>query len=1362
MGDCPTFPTVGTIFSDVTFNGLVDILGFRYNLVYFAVADKTSIRQLNTDGTVTIIAGDPVQSGDTDGTGTAARFTNIQKFIYASRSSTFYILDKINSTDYKVRAVTYPDGVVSTFFSFSNTNISGIGYLDSPGYGLLYSTNSVVRRYSDDPILSRPLWDAGAYISSMQMLSSNIVALTSSYFVVFDMNSYTTKKQVFIGYGFRSFSIKQALSSWMTSNIYLASYDNSIYTLDQSNTVKVYASGFSNLKSLWLLTLLGYNKIGVIDGNTIKIVSCTSCAVNTYSRTTSYFILGTNCTACPANSTSPGGLSNTCTCTANFAQSGIGSTLSCFACLSDNSGAIAGAPSCTCNDAYFESSRASSNVVTCTYCSTPIFGQQYATSVCSGTNNTGISNATICSAGQYLPNYKQGGWNTLGSPGTCTNCSVPTPGSNAYVTRICSTLYNSVIKYRPNCPSANYAVGFTQGTYDTLGTTGTCTPCPTNSTTPSGVFESCTCLAGYGQAGTGSGLTCTQCSPNQYAVAGGTCTACQANSTSVAGSATCTCNAGYGQAGTGSGLTCTVCQLGSTYNPIPGGTCTNCTEPTGSQYVTAVCAPVVNTQFGTMTSCPASQYTQGFQAGSSSSLGSTGTCTNCTSPGTGQYMIAPCTSISDTQIGNITCPFGQYAVPSSTSFTCRPCTQPNGYNQYVTAVCGPMTDTQLGMKTDCSSNPNFDEIFNYFSGSSSVLGDPGTCMPGINVCPAGKHCPQGVIDAAVNCPEGYYCPQGSTKPLPCPAGAYCATGRAVPAICPAGSYCPALANTPIPCTEGNYCPSGSSYQIPCTSNLYSSAGASSCTCTSPPNGTASGTDAVCTVTCNPSFTEFRGRCYASMRPAISSGTKFVCPPCYTLSGPLCIFHADCQNACPPGYIVSDNRVCTPCPRGTYALNNICYPNDPGYFSVLGLEMPCPPGTYSLVGDQQCTPCPRGTYSSVFGATSLGACLSCPAGTFANVIGTSVCTICSLGTYSTQIGASSNTTCQPCSTPCSLNQMPTTVCTSTQNAQGPCTVCPPGYMCDGRTQTACPVGTAGTACSGCGTTGYTSTPGSVSCTPCPAGSYLTRQTLAGNYTACMECPLGTYSVTPNSTSCTFCPPGTYSNVNALSGEILRVSEIDISAGGEAISNQPVQSTNWTVTADIFISSAHPTNRILIQNLPNNVYVSGTTTPWAMPNSLCVEQWTDQNIKVTKCSANTAPLNTSFNFTYSISDSIRLYMNGIPEGTATVPLGNVFTWTPDWWFGDADYSSAGSLRLKNAYYYDSELTPSDITTHVSTVSRTSCQVCPAHTYNPYRGSVGLGDCTPCPANTQFYGTNGISRGVCTACPLGQYSTPGTACN
>ena len=129
-----------------------------------------------------------------------------------------------------------------------------------------------------------------------------------------------------------------------------------------------------------------------------------------------------------------------------------------------------------------------------------------------------------------------------------------------------------------------------------------------------------------------------------------------------------------------SGNACVPCPSGTYKNNTGTGACTPCTNSSTGRYVSAACTSTTDTQFAPFTTCSGGQYLSGSSSGSSSTLGSAGTCTNCTT-----------------------------IVPTG---------------QYTKSVCSGTSDTQFAPFTTCSSGT---WLLEAKAGSSTILGNPGRC-----------------------------------------------------------------------------------------------------------------------------------------------------------------------------------------------------------------------------------------------------------------------------------------------------------------------------------------------------------------------------------------------------------------------------------------------------------------------------------------------------------------------------------------------------------------------------------------------------------------------------------------------------------
>jgi len=420
-------------------------------------------------------------------------------------------------------------------------------------------------------------------------------------------------------------------------------------------------------------------------------------------------------------------------------------------------------------------------------CSVPGTGQ-YTTSICTATTDTVI--ATVPQDGNYYPNLSKGNAYQLGSLGIAVPCSVPVPGTRQYTTSICTSTTNTVIADKVLAPATGYYYsGFSHGDAYTLGNLGTVASC---STAPYGKYTTSICTSttntvfstppyqdGYyyqyisaGNATTlgslGLRYRCSVPGTNQY-----TQSICTSTTNTViynmpnapgyyypgysrgdeytlgnrgAGGIMCT------QPGTGQ-YTTSICTLASDtvfstppyqdgyYYPYMSrgtsatlgslGTAVSCSVPGNNQYTASICTGTTNTVIFTLN--PATgYYYSGYSQGTAYTLGTKGTGTTCTQPGTGQYTTSTCTLTSDTVVATPPYQNGKYypymsAGNSSTLGslgTAVSCSVP-GNNQYTASICTGTTNT--GISTLTLANGNY--YSGYFKGDAYTLGTTGTRTP---------------------------------------------------------------------------------------------------------------------------------------------------------------------------------------------------------------------------------------------------------------------------------------------------------------------------------------------------------------------------------------------------------------------------------------------------------------------------------------------------------------------------------------------------------------------------------------------------------------------------------------------------------
>jgi len=390
---------------------------------------------------------------------------------------------------------------------------------------------------------------------------------------------------------------------------------------------------------------------------------CTQCPSGKQSRNNQcvdadagyYASLGVEIACPPGTYSAPG--STACTrCPAGTASATIGAS-SCSPCSIGTYSASLGATSCTpCAQGTYSTSTGRTTACS-TQCRTSCPGGQYVTAACSA-------------------------WADVG----CSQCSAPS--ASQYVTAVCSGSTNTQFATFPSCNVGYYATARSSGAYNTLGSGGLCSQC----STPSGSSQYVTAVCSP-TADTQFGNKMT-CAANQYMT-------------------------GYNA---------------GTYNSVgSSGGCNTCSNPSGTQYVTAVCSPTADTQFGNKTTCAANQYTSGYSAGAYNAVGTAGSCSMCSSPSAGsQYVSVVCSPTADTQFGNkMTCAANQYMTGYNagtynsvgSSGGCNTCSNPSG-SQYVIGLCSPTADTQFGPAPSCQKRTS---RIGYVPGSYNSYGTPGYC-----------------------------------------------------------------------------------------------------------------------------------------------------------------------------------------------------------------------------------------------------------------------------------------------------------------------------------------------------------------------------------------------------------------------------------------------------------------------------------------------------------------------------------------------------------------------------------------------------------------------------------------------------------
>ncbi|XP_037124116.1 zonadhesin [Syngnathus acus] len=398
-----------------------------------------------------------------------------------------------------------------------------------------------------------------------------------------------------------------------------------------------------------------------------------------------------------------------------------------------------------------------------------------------------------------------------------------------------------------------------------------------------------------------------------------------------------------------------------------------------------------------------------------------------------------------------------------------------------------------------------------------------SCPPGF-FCSAGTLVPQpclkgtfseqsGLMDQSQcrNCSPGFYCSETGLSAVsgPCLAGFYCLEGSQTAApmssvsggVCPAGHYCAEGSNVPSPCPTGSFRnETGGKFKDdcqPCLPGFYQ--------------------DLSGQIECRRCPSGFH--CEA-LRLSSTRGTSS------GLSSPLpCPAGFFCPRESPDGRPV-------PCPKGTYGPSQgLTSEGDcwSGFYCGWGSskadQTRCPAGFFCPRGTSAPVPCPAGTFSSITGNSHLSNCTECTAGYYCDVEGTVKPTLCLAGYYcppgmtegtglpcptgtvQNQLGASSIDACLPC---------PAGLFCSQPGLSHPTGLCEAGYYCPtGSTSKNSSEYQSHSARSHLCLSGYYCPAGTKNPIPCPAGTLSISRGLK-TVKDCPPCPPGHFCDRPAST------------------------------------------------------------------------------------------------------------------------------------------------------------------------------------------------------------------------------------------------------
>ena len=593
------------------------------------------------------------------------------------------------------------------------------------------------------------------------------------------------------------------------------------------------------------------------------------------------------------------------------------------------------------------------------------------------------------------------------------------------------------------------------GTFSANAGSGGCTSCSIGTFSASAGSSGCTsCSSGstYADAtGRSNCLICSTCSSGTYLSSGCTtsantiCTACPTIANCGVIS-TCT---------TAANSQCTICSSG--YYLINTNSCQSCSTCTsGTYYETGACTSSTNRQCSTcINTCPVGQMLAGNCAGTSN--------TYCVVCPTGYYKTtadnSPCIACiktcgagyalnplcsASTNSICVSCPSGSYKTTTDNSLICLTCT----------SVCS--AGYQLNQACTATVNPR---CIICPTGFYKASADGSACLACTSVCNAGYQ---------LNQPCS---PTANPLCIPCQIGFYKAVADGSPcltctSICNAGYEL----NQACSATVNPLC-------IPCQTGFYKTV--------------ADGSECLaCTADCG-AGAYLTSRCTATNNP-----TCAFCPVNTANPNQFSIFQSSCIT-CPNGAISAiGSATCVQCPLGTATLGNVNCTS-------------CAPGTYAdNTGSIQCKLCPSGTANALFKATTITACINCPAGYF-SATGSAQCTACPIGTYDKEL----DNVCWECPSGTYNNLIGQTICTK------------------------CPAGTANAlnnsvnsaVCINCLPGSFSSENGSAVCALCPAG---TSSALFGASNCILNLP-GTFTAINGSTNVAKCPPGSYSDTSGAS-------------------------------------------------------------------------------------------------------------------------------------------------------------------------------------------------------------------------------------
>mmetsp|Transcript_2166 Transcript_2166/g.7909 ORF Transcript_2166/g.7909 Transcript_2166/m.7909 type:complete len:1841 (+) Transcript_2166:296-5818(+) len=581
-------------------------------------------------------------------------------------------------------------------------------------------------------------------------------------------------------------------------------------------------------------------------------------------------------------------------------------------------------------------------------------------------------------------------------------------------------------------------------------------------------------------------------------------------------------------------------------------------------------------------------------------------------------------------------------------------------------------------------------------------------QPSCDTCPVGSHTTDDNI-LCLKCSTDEHCPDGDGR-YTCSPGQYFDSGTLSCKPCPPGKFC----------SQGfaNDCPSG--YFVSVTDNR----------CLECPIGFYCPGDSEAHACADEYYANIGGLSSCKQCPVghYTDNSGSLCSEC--IQGAYCPDGLR-QIVCVEGeYLSHADEACFACPLGFYCQDFERQACSAGHFAnETGLTncLSCPKGTFHNMVAQtsanDCKPCEAGTYSSSEASTS---CSKCPAGHWSNVTGSTReedCIPCEPGTFSTTEGGSNVSTCLAC--PVGMF--------STDFASTSCSLCPEGQFAS----------TEGSInCTHCFAGSYSDTPGSTSCTLCPPGSY-NEESGSSSENACVECVVGSspYYGANSSDVCSTCTPG----YRVFGSECLiceagsystgfNVASCDVCDEGFYLAYEGATSADECRScAPGSYSSERGSDRCtdcpagtIGANVTGSTSSSGCTR---CPSGFHSPK--NGSVECLPCGVGTFSTEGAANCSHcpmgTYSDESKVdHCLSCPSGT----------------FSDAEGSTECKLCASGTY-----------NSHNGSISPLNCTKCPVGTFSTTEATVAKEHCFPCPVGS-FCDSPGMSKGL--PCPLGTFST------